>query len=204
MIVTSLEHLHEQVALTASLQAAIDFLQQACTQGAQTLADGRVGIRGDQVYAVVQSYETTNGEPKFEAHCKYLDVQYVVEGEEVIGWAFIDRLVVDVPYDEAKDVCFGRVPRSETTLVRLSAGQCVVLYPTDAHAPKLAVTVPTPVNKIVVKVALQSCAGFALSHRKPRLPMPDQVTHDADLLPFDSQLNVLRDGRSVHPSSCDP
>ena len=150
MIATSLEHLPGQIAFTASLQAAIDFLRQACLP----LADGRVEINGDQVYAVIQSYETIAGEPKFEAHRKYLDVQYVVEGEENIGWAFIDRLLVDVPYDEAKDVCFGRVPQLDTTLVRLSAGQCAVMYPTDAHAPKLAVTVPTPFKKIVVKVAI--------------------------------------------------
>jgi len=151
MIVTNLEHLHEQVALTASLQAAIDFLRQSRTQA---LVDGRVEVHGDQVYAVIQSYETYNGEPKFEAHRNYLDVQYVAEGEEVLGWAFIDRLVINVPYDEAKDVCFGCVPQSDITLVRLSAGQCAVLYPTDAHAPKLAASMPTPVKKIVVKVAI--------------------------------------------------
>jgi YhcH/YjgK/YiaL family protein len=115
------------------------------------LTDGRVEIDGDKVYALVQSYETVaTDEPRFEAHRKYLDVQYLASGEEVIGWASIDRLIVGVPYDEAKDASLGRV----SPPVRLSSGQLAVLYPADAHAPKLAAGAPAPVKKIVVKVAV--------------------------------------------------
>jgi biofilm protein TabA len=151
MIVTDLEHASEQIALTPALQKALAFLQRL---GSQTLADGRVEIDGEQAYALFQSYDTRPGEPKFEAHRKYLDIQYVAAGEEIIGWAFIDRMVVDAAYDEAKDVCLGHVPPAEVTPVRLSAGQLAVLYPTDAHAPKLAAGAPAAVKKIVVKVAV--------------------------------------------------
>jgi len=151
MVVTDLEHAQEQFALTPALQKALTFLRQVRSS---SLADGRVEIDGEQVYALVQSYETRSGEPKFEAHRKYLDVQYVAAGEEIIGWAFIGRMAVDAPYDEAKDVCLGHVPPGEVTPVRLSAGQMAVLYPTDAHAPKLAAGAPAPVKKIVVKVAV--------------------------------------------------
>ena len=151
MIVTDLEHAQEQTALTPALQKAFDFLRQ---HEAHALPDGRVEIDGEQVYALVQSYETYRGEPKFEAHRKYLDVQYVAAGEEIIGWAFIERMAVDAAYDEAKDVCLGRVAAADMTPVRLSAGHLAVLYPTDAHAPKLAAGTPTSVKKIVVKVAV--------------------------------------------------
>ena len=152
MIVTDLEHITEQAALSPALQKAIDFLRQAHPQ---ELSDGRVEIDGDKVYALVQSYETVaTDEPKFEAHRKYLDVQYPASGDKVIGWAFIDRLIVNVPYDEAKDVCLGSVSTHDMTPVRLSSGHLAVLYPTDAHAPKLAVGAPAPVKKIVVKVAV--------------------------------------------------
>jgi biofilm protein TabA len=151
MIVTDLEHAAEQIALTPALQKGLAFLRQVRSQ---TLADGRVEIDGSQVYALVQSYDTQGGEPKFEAHRKYLDIQYIAAGEEVIGWAGLDRMSVDTPYDEAKDACLGRVPASDMTPVRLSAGQLAVLYPSDAHAPKLAAGAPGPVKKIVVKVAV--------------------------------------------------
>ena len=153
MIVTDLEHVNEQAALPPALQKAFEFLKQV-RAGQQTLADGRVDIDGERVYALVQSYDTKSGEPKFEAHRKYLDVQYIVSGEEVIGWAFLDRMIVDAPYDAAKDVCLGRVPAADVTPVRLSAGQLAVLYPSDAHAPKLAAGAPAAVKKIVVKVAV--------------------------------------------------
>jgi biofilm protein TabA len=151
MIVTDLEHAAEQIALTPALQKAIAFLQQVRSQ---SLADGRVEIDGNRVYALVQSYDTKISEPKFEAHRQYLDIQYIASGEEVIGWAFLDRMIVDAPYDEAKDACLGRVPALDVTPVRLSAGQLAVLYPSDAHAPKLAANTPTAVKKIVVKVAV--------------------------------------------------
>lgn len=151
MIVTDLEHAAEQIALNPALQKALAFLRQTRSQA---LADGRVEIDGDQVYALVQSYTTQRGAPKFEAHRKYLDVQYLVAGEEVIGWAILDRMMVDTPYDEAKDACLGHVPEPDVTPVRLSAGQLAVLYPCDAHAPKLAAGEPMPVKKIVVKVAV--------------------------------------------------
>ena len=152
MIVTDLEHIAEQAALSPALRKAIDFLRQAHPL---ELTDGRVEIDGDKVYALVQSYETVaTDEPRFEAHRKYLDVQYLASGEEVIGWASIDRLIVGVPYDEAKDASLGRVFPPDMTRVRLSSGQLAVLYPADAHAPKLAAGAPAPVIKIVVKVSV--------------------------------------------------
>ena len=93
MIVTDVSHLAEQAALTPALQKALDFLRKV--EG-QLLPDGRIDIDGNNVYALMQSYETVAaGEPVFEGHRKYLDVQYIAAGEEVIGWAWIDRATVD-------------------------------------------------------------------------------------------------------------
>jgi biofilm protein TabA len=155
MVVTDLEHVQEQLALTPSLQKAIDFLER--TRG-QELADGREEVDGDKVYALVQSYDTAahGAEIVFEAHRKYIDVQYVALGREVIGWAYIDRVTVTAAYDEAKDAWFGTRPASETAFVWLNAGQLAVLHPTDAHAPRLAAGAPAHVKKVVVKVAVGS------------------------------------------------
>jgi len=151
MIVSSLEQVQRQVAMTPALQKAFDFLR---AWGRQPFPDGRVAIDGNLIYAMVQSYSTQSGEPEFEFHRKYLDIQFMAAGEEIIGWAFADRMVVSVPYDEAKDICLGRVPPADVTAVRLSAGQAAVLFPSDAHAPGRAVGAPAPVRKIVVKIAV--------------------------------------------------
>jgi biofilm protein TabA len=92
--------------------------------------------------------------PKLEFHRKYIDVQYMASGEEVIGWASVERVTITAAYDEEKDIAFGTAPLSEVTPLHLSAGQLVVLYPKDAHAPKLAAGKPSQVKKIVVKVAV--------------------------------------------------
>jgi biofilm protein TabA len=151
MIVSDLEYVQEQIMLTPSIQKAFEFLRQSSSQ---KLIEGRIEIDGDNVFALVQSYETTVDSPKFEYHRKYLDVHYIVEGEEIVGWAYQARLLIDFPYDENKDICLGRVPMRDTTLVRLSEGDVIILYPTDAHAPRLAAGIPSHVQKIVVKIAL--------------------------------------------------
>ena len=151
MIITDLAHLSQQAELSPALAMALAYLEQVA---GQPLPDGRVDIDGADVYALVQSYETLAGEPRFEVHRRYIDIQYVVSGTEIIGWAPLPAMVVTDGYDPAKDIAFGCVPPDQVTLVRLHVGQLAVLYPSDAHAPKLAAGVPGPVKKIVVKVAV--------------------------------------------------
>jgi biofilm protein TabA len=93
--------------------------------------------------------------PRFEHHRRYIDIQFIVAGEEVIGWAPADRMQVTEAYDPEKDIAFGTVPAGEATPVRLAAGELAVLYPEDGHAPRLAAGRPSPVFKIVVKVAVE-------------------------------------------------
>jgi biofilm protein TabA len=153
MIVTDLEHAMEQLVLSPSMKKAIEFLLQ--TRGKEW-PDGRAEIDGKNVYAQVSSYESVipDGVVKLEGHRNYIDIQYVASGEEVIGWISTDRLPVAVPYDPEKDAWFGTAPAGDLVRIRLSEGQLAVLYPSDAHAPKLASNKPTRIKKVVVKVAV--------------------------------------------------
>lgn len=153
MIVANLVHLAEQVAMSPALRKAVEFLRWA--EGQPEPLQGRIEIDGENAYALVQSYETMcGGDWVFEGHQRSLDLQYMVNGEEVIGWAASDRAEVTIPYDAIRDTWLGRVPMSEVTPVRLAAGQAVLLYPGDAHAPRRAASCPVKVMKIVVKVAI--------------------------------------------------
>ena len=151
MIVADLDRAVQQANLTQSMRKAFEFLQRA--RGAD-LPDGRSEIEGSKVYVLVQSYQTRaqNANPTFEAHRKYIDVQCLVSGKEIIGWAPLDRVSTTVPYDKEGDALLGKVS-GEYTPVHLAADQLVVLYPTDAHAPGLADGEPRPVKKIIVKVS---------------------------------------------------
>jgi len=152
MIVADLKHLEHQAPLTAGLRAAMEFLRR---RDIAALADGRVEIDGDRVFALVQRYETVKTDsPKFEYHRKYIDVQFIASGEEIIGWIPREGMAVTEAYDEKKDICFGSAATGAWTAVRLEAGQAAVLWPEDGHAPKLSASAPSRVMKIVVKVAL--------------------------------------------------
>jgi biofilm protein TabA len=152
MIVTDLKHLEHQVPMTPDLKNALAFLRRRDLRG---LPDGRAEIDGDRVYAIVQRYETMRtGAPKFEFHRKYIDVQFIVSGEETIGWAPVESMTITEAYNADKDICFGKVAAGKWTPARLHAGQLAVLRPEDAHAPKLASGAPSPVMKIVVKIAV--------------------------------------------------
>jgi biofilm protein TabA len=152
MIVTDLDHIDHQVPMTPSLRKAFGFLR---ARDLLQLPDGRVDIDGDQVFALVQRYETVRTEaPKYECHRKYIDVQFIATGEEVIGWAPAERMSVTEAYEAGKDVCFGTIAAGMWTPVRLEAGQLMVLWPEDAHAPKGAARESSLVMKIVIKVAV--------------------------------------------------
>ena len=152
MIVTDLKHIEHQVPMTPALQKAIAFLRKG---NIDNLPDGKTEIDGDRVFAIIQRYETVRtNEPKFEFHRKYIDVQFIASGEEIIGWAPVESITITEAYDADKDICFGKVASGTWTPVRLHAGQLAVLRPEDAHAPKLASGAPSPVMKIVVKIAV--------------------------------------------------
>jgi hypothetical protein len=52
----------------------------------------RYDIDGDNLFAPVSEYMTKNEEDaKYEAHQKYIDIQYVVSGKELIGVAPISK-----------------------------------------------------------------------------------------------------------------
>ena len=153
MIVTDLNNIDYQVLMTLSLRKAFDFLRG---RNLYALPDGRVDIDGDRVFALVQRYETVRTEaPMFEYHRKYIDVQFMAKGEEVIGWAIAETMKITEAYDEKKDICFGTVKKGKLTPVLLQAGEVAVLWPEDAHAPKLAADDPIQVMKIVIKVAVE-------------------------------------------------
>lgn len=86
-----------------------------------------------------------------EAHGKFLDIQYILEGREVVGWAPTDALTPDGPFNTEKDV--GMFSGSNTPIT-VPAGYCYVVYPEDAHAPGKHLSAPNDYTKIVVKLAL--------------------------------------------------
>jgi biofilm protein TabA len=116
--------------------------------------DGRYDIDGNDVYYIVQHYTTRPVDPnKLESHARYVDIQVVLEGEELLGYSPTTGLEVVTPYDEAKDIMFYRVPATMTQ-VKLEPGLFCLLYPQDAHLPACQIARPAPLHKVVFKIKL--------------------------------------------------
>ena len=118
-------------------------------------AQGGAKIHGEAMFINDCRYETKPVDGALsEAHRKYIDVMYMVEGEEIILVKPVDALRrVTQPYDEAGDALLAAVDGDETA-VRLQAGQFIVLFPQDAHCPARCADRPCPVHKLIGKLAV--------------------------------------------------
>jgi YhcH/YjgK/YiaL family protein len=151
MILDQLTHAARYEALHPDLAAAFAFLRQP---GLATIAEGRHAIAGDRVYAIVQDYDTKPlAEGFLEIHRRYVDVQFIVSGEELIGWAPLADQAVQTPYDPARDIGF---LHGAAEPIRVQQGQFAIFFPADAHMPCRTTGTPTRVRKIVVKVEEQT------------------------------------------------
>ena len=112
-----------------------------------------VPVAGDRVVARPARYVPHAFDPeRFEHHRRFVDVQYVAEGEEVVRVGDAAEMRRVGAFDEAADVGF---LAGEGEPVRLRAGEFLVLWPHEAHQPGIAPGPgPSGVRKIVVKVAL--------------------------------------------------
>lgn len=149
MIYDALAHaaLHRQ--LSPRFAQAFDFLARFDP----ATADGRISLDGDNLFALVQSYQTAPASTKvFESHQIYADIQYVAAGEELIFTATLDRLKVTTPYSATNDAALYTGP--DDTPLRLRAGDFCVLWPQDGHKPCCQWHAAAAVKKVVMKVRL--------------------------------------------------
>lgn len=145
MIIDHIDRVKEYMDLGEGFSQALQFLSEH-REG--NLAEGRYEISKAD-YALVQAYQTKPIENcHFEAHKKYIDVQYMVSGIENIGWALTEKLT-EISFDEQKDYV---KLTGKGDLFPLSEGNFFILFPDDAHQPGILIGESRPVKKIVLKI----------------------------------------------------
>lgn len=151
MIVDKIENAELYVKLSKNLAKALEILKD------KTLADkkdGRYEVDGDKLYYFVQRYQSQPVEQgKFEAHKKYIDIQFVAGGEEMLGYATIEELEAETDYKEEGDYRLYKRP-DKFTAVKMTAGVFAILFERDGHMPRCQSNGPSDVTKVVVKVKL--------------------------------------------------
>lgn len=152
MVLDTLANAARYESLNSRFAKAFAYLRTV--DGTQEL--GRHDLDGDHCFALVQTYETKPVEKaKFEAHRKYIDIQFIYSGRETILWAPLATMKEEtMAYSDEKDAALWKLT-PDTTPLHVSAGHFAILWPQDAHAPCIEWEKPEQVFKVVIKVAVE-------------------------------------------------
>lgn len=150
MILDTLLNCAIYAPLHPGIDAALAFLSSPDTLH---LPCGRHEIAGDKIFAIVEKGRGRGKDHSpLEVHDTYIDVQYVVSGDEWMGWApFTDCTLDKNGFNPVKDIGFC-LERPQCWL-QVKPGSFAIFYPSDAHAPLAG---EGEVHKIIVKVARKS------------------------------------------------
>lgn len=114
-------------------------------------ADGRYEL-AEGCYVNIESYSTQcRAERRFEAHQKYIDVQYMISGNEIITICPVEELECVEQYDAKKDIAFFRNEPKGIDFI-LSENDFLIFRPGEAHMPCICICEQKPVRKAVVKI----------------------------------------------------
>ncbi len=145
MILTNIKRLSAYKGISEHLDKAMDFILSA----EKDISLGKHIIDGDEIYAIVSEITPKlGGEIIYEAHRKYIDLHYILEGTETARVADLDECISVTEYNAEDDYLLCKANGKKFTL---SPGEIYIVHPADAHAPGGTET-GEKIKKIVVKV----------------------------------------------------
>lgn len=149
MIIDKIENTELYTGLNKRIKIALDYIKQT---DFSKLELGKHNIENDTIYALLNEYTTKDSKGcLLEAHRKYIDVQYVVEGEEQVGLATLDGQKAVKEYDEKDDYLLYDEKHS---LVPFKKGMFAIFFPDDLHLPEIKLNTISKVKKVIIKVKI--------------------------------------------------
>jgi len=148
MVVDTLENAWRYCGLHAGFEEAFRLLEE---ESLAELIDGVRELEGPRLSVnIIAANARPPEEASLEAHRKYIDIQYLLAGEEIFSWKPTSECCLEEQeYEEESDVAlFGDEP---TGWFPLPEGTFVVFFPEDAHGPMCG---EGEIHKVVVKVAV--------------------------------------------------
>jgi YhcH/YjgK/YiaL family protein len=149
-----------QIAADPRFSAALAYVTEALHAGSTahrriaqvaTGTTGRIDLSGGS-FALEQTYvPKPRPEGFFESHRKYIDVQVIVEGEELMEVEDVGRLAISTAYNPERDL-IKYADTGVASVLRMRAGDVAVFLPEDGHMPSLHWRGTGLVRKTVVKV----------------------------------------------------
>ncbi|MGV8095497.1 MAG: YhcH/YjgK/YiaL family protein [Mangrovibacterium sp.] len=127
--------------------AAFEYLKKDLT----TVKVGKYALKGDETVAVISEYQTKKiEEAKWESHRKFIDLQYIISGEEKMGVLPLKKAILSSDYQEDKDVIFFGEQDGEYYVANPDI--FFLFFPDDVHRPCIHTGDSRPVKKLVVKI----------------------------------------------------
>ena len=148
MLLSALSDSHRFDHLYQGFARALEFLRQP---DLARWPKGRHPLDGERVIAIVEQRDAVGREAAvLEGHRRYIDLQYTVSGQEVMGWrALSECRQPRESFSGERDIGF--FLDAPLVWVPVPPGHLAVFFPEDAHAP-LAGT--GPLHKVILKVAV--------------------------------------------------
>ncbi|HBG49477.1 MAG TPA: YhcH/YjgK/YiaL family protein [Cyanobacteria bacterium UBA9971] len=147
MIIDKLKNASLYYGMSEKIATALKYLENTDLSEFQ---NGKYEIEGEDISVIVQDYNTKPlSEGRFEAHRKYIDIQYIIKGTEKMGYTNIHKLKSATEYDEEKDIIFFD---GEGDFVTVEEGFFTIFAPEDAHMPGIESKTSEYIKKAVVKI----------------------------------------------------
>ena len=150
MIYDKIENWETYAGVSEGIQEGLAYLKQMSPEVA-------VGVYeiSPRAKAIVSEYTTKLvNENGYEAHREYIDIQYLLFGEELLASAPLEYLKETKPYSKDCDAAFFAEGEAAPQHLPLGNGYFAILFPQDGHMPQLALNEPVAVKKVVVKVKI--------------------------------------------------
>ena len=148
MIIDKIENNHLYTVLSANISRAFDYIKST---DLIKLEPGKYKIEDENIFALVQEYDTKNREDcKLEGHFKFIDVQYVISGVELMGISNLKNQR-QVSKDLEKDIAFYE---GDPNFLQLDTRMFAILFPDDLHMPGIRLEKKSKVKKVVIKVRI--------------------------------------------------
>lgn len=134
MIIDSIKNAKKYYCVHPSFEKAFEALAAID----ESTPNERITVDGDRIFINLSEYTNKNvSECLFESHKKYIDIQYVVTGEEYIDLCDQDILKATDDRLDTDDIAFfGNTDKFSRA--DLTEGIFVVIFPGEAHKPCIA------------------------------------------------------------------
>lgn len=148
MVLNTLKNMNLYEGLGENFKQVAEYVKRT---GLRSLEVGKHVLKNG-VYFMVQEYTTKDiADGKYGAHRKYIDIQIILDGAEIMGYAPIETLVAEASYDGSGDY---QLFTGEGSLLNVVKDNFAIFFPEDGHMPGVG-TSPCEVKKIVVKVPVE-------------------------------------------------